>query len=195
MMMLSGANLLILDEPTNHLDVESIETLEDAIERYPGTVILVSHDRALLRALATRVWVLHERRMTVFDGSFAEWEVASEERARAAAITAAEEVAVRRVREHAVVEPHGPERKRDRERSALRAARRAVESAERRVAEAEGEVARLSAALADPALYAAGDGVARSHALGHALDLGRQTLDAALAEWTAATEAADRSPA
>ena len=71
MMMLSGANLLILDEPTNHLDVESIEALEDAIERYPGTVILVSHDRALLQAMASRVWVLHGQRMTIFDGSFA----------------------------------------------------------------------------------------------------------------------------
>ena len=61
MMMLSGANLLLFDEPTNHLDVESIEALEDAIEAYDGTVILVSHDRALLRALTTRMWVLHER--------------------------------------------------------------------------------------------------------------------------------------
>ena len=85
MMMLSRANLLVLDEPTNHLDVESIEALEDAIERYEGTVILVSHDRALLRALATKVWVLHEKRMTEFDGSFAEWEVVSQERAHAAA--------------------------------------------------------------------------------------------------------------
>ena len=57
MIMLTRANLLMLDEPTNHLDVESIEALEDAIEAYEGTVILVSHDRALLRALATRVWV------------------------------------------------------------------------------------------------------------------------------------------
>ena len=47
-LMLSGADLLVLDEPTNHLDVESIETLEDAIERYEGTVVLVSHDRELL---------------------------------------------------------------------------------------------------------------------------------------------------
>ena len=59
MLMLSGANLLIFDEPTNHLDVESIEALEDAIDEYDGTVLLVSHDRALLRALATRMWVLH----------------------------------------------------------------------------------------------------------------------------------------
>ncbi|HZA91144.1 MAG TPA: ABC-F family ATP-binding cassette domain-containing protein, partial [Gemmatimonadales bacterium] len=68
MIMLSGANLLIFDEPTNHLDVESIEALEDAIDGYDGTVILVSHDRALLRTLTTRVWVLHERRITDFPG-------------------------------------------------------------------------------------------------------------------------------
>ncbi len=80
MLMLSRANLLILDEPTNHLDVESIEALEDAIERYDGTTILVSHDRALLRALATRVWLLHDGQITAFDGSFAEWEVVSAER-------------------------------------------------------------------------------------------------------------------
>jgi ATP-binding cassette subfamily F protein 3 len=195
MMMLSGANLLILDEPTNHLDVESIEALEDAVERYPGTVLLVSHDRALLRALATRVWVLHERHMTVFDGSFAEWETVSEERAHAAEVAAAEEVALRRVREHATVEPRGRGSRRDLERSALRAVRRAVETAERRVADAEADVARLSAELADPALYTASDGPAKSHALGRALDRARQTLDAALLDWTAATEEAERSPA
>src|SRR3989441_4251430 len=72
MLMLSGANLLILDEPTNHLDVESIEALEDAIDGYDGTVILVSHDRALLRALTTRIWILHGRHMTEFAGGRSE---------------------------------------------------------------------------------------------------------------------------
>src|SRR3989475_1695581 len=94
-LMLSGANLLILDEPTNHLDVESIEALEDAIDGYDGTVILVSHDRALLRALTTRIWILHERHMTEFAGGFAEWEGVSTERAHAAAVSAAEEQALR----------------------------------------------------------------------------------------------------
>src|SRR5256885_8288276 len=98
--MLSGANLLVLDEPTNHLDVESIEALEDAIDAYDGTVILVSHDRALLRALTTRLWILHERRLTEFAGGFAEWEEVSRERAHAAAVSAAEEQALRRGHAH-----------------------------------------------------------------------------------------------
>jgi ATPase subunit of ABC transporter with duplicated ATPase domains len=55
-MTLAHANLLVLDEPTNHLDVENIEALEDALEEYEGTVLLVSHDRAFLREVATRVW-------------------------------------------------------------------------------------------------------------------------------------------
>ena len=99
MLMLSRANLLILDEPTNHLDVESIEALEDAIEHYEGSVLLVSHDRELLRALTTRVWVLHERHVTDFDGNFAEWETVSAERQHAAAVMAAEDEALRRVQE------------------------------------------------------------------------------------------------
>ena len=53
---LTRANLLVLDEPTNHLDVENIEVLEDALDEYEGTVLLVSHDRAFLREVATRVW-------------------------------------------------------------------------------------------------------------------------------------------
>jgi len=79
---LSKANLLILDELTNHLDVENIEVLEDALDDYEGTVLLVSHDRAFLREVATRVWWFDGTRLVDFDGPFAEWE---EDRARKAA--------------------------------------------------------------------------------------------------------------
>jgi ATP-binding cassette subfamily F protein 3 len=82
LMQLAKANLLILDEPTNHLDVENIEALEDALEEYEGTVLLVSHDRAFLREVATRVWWFDGRHLRDFDGPFVEWE---EDRARRAA--------------------------------------------------------------------------------------------------------------
>jgi ATP-binding cassette, subfamily F, member 3 len=72
--VLQRANMLVLDEPTNHLDVESIEAIEDAIEEYEGTVLLVSHDRALLRELATRVWAFDGDRLVDFGGTFVDWE-------------------------------------------------------------------------------------------------------------------------
>src|SRR5262249_9145938 len=95
MLMLSRANLPVLDEPTNHLDVESIEALEDAVGAYEGTVLVVSHDRELLRALTSRLWILHDGRVTTFDGNFGEWETVSAERARAAAVRASEDAALR----------------------------------------------------------------------------------------------------
>jgi ATP-binding cassette subfamily F protein 3 len=79
---LARANLLVLDEPTNHLDVENIEVLEDALAEYDGTVLLVSHDRAFLREVATRVWAFDGTRLVDFDGPFEEWEA---DRARRAA--------------------------------------------------------------------------------------------------------------
>jgi len=194
MMMLSRANLLVLDEPTNHLDVESIEALEDAIERYEGTVILVSHDRALLRALATKVWVLHERRMTEFDGSFAEWEVVSQERAHAAAVQQSEEEALRRVRERQKTERRDASKGSggDQVRSQLRDAKRAVERAESEVSRCEGDVGRLSGTLENPDLYTKPDGAKRARELGQELEKAKRALDRALAQWGEATEALER---
>src|SRR5690606_19358389 len=54
-LMLGRHNVLMLDEPTNHLDMESIESLQLALEKFPGTLLVVSHDRQFVDALATRV--------------------------------------------------------------------------------------------------------------------------------------------
>ena len=69
----SGANFLVLDEPTNHLDLESREALEAALEAFPGTVLLVSHDRAVLDAVAERIVAVENRRLRSYDGGWADY--------------------------------------------------------------------------------------------------------------------------
>ena len=69
----SGANLLVLDEPTNHLDLESREALEAALDAFPGTVLLVSHDRALLDAVAERLLAIEDGTIHSYDGGWADY--------------------------------------------------------------------------------------------------------------------------
>jgi ATP-binding cassette subfamily F protein 3 len=76
----SGANFLVLDEPTNHLDLESREALESALDAFPGTVLLVSHDRALLDAVADRTLAIEESRVNSYEGGWAEYVRRREER-------------------------------------------------------------------------------------------------------------------
>ena len=188
MMMLSRSNLLIFDEPTNHLDVESIEAIEDAVEGYEGTVILVSHDRALLRALCTRVWILHETHITDYSGSFSEWEVASEEREHAARVSAEEEVDLRRVREKQKTRRRESELEKD--RASKRDVKRSAEEAEARVEKLEAQVTELTRTLEDPSLYKDPVGTARAVKLGKDLDRVRRELDRALEAWNSLVESA-----
>jgi ATP-binding cassette subfamily F protein 3 len=81
----SGANFLVLDEPTNHLDLESREALEAALEAFPGTVLLVSHDRALLDAVAERTLAVEHGRINSYDGGWADYIRVRDEQAAAAA--------------------------------------------------------------------------------------------------------------
>ena len=187
-LMLSRANLLILDEPTNHLDVESIEALEDAIGEYDGTVILVSHDRELLRTLTTRIWVLHDRHMTEFAGGFSEWEEVSAERAHAASVQAAEDQALRQVHERQRVARTA---KSEDPSQLLRRAKRELAQAEAAVEELEGQVAGVVAALEDPALYTRPDGAAKARELGVQLETLKRRLEAGIERWTRATELVD----
>jgi ATP-binding cassette subfamily F protein 3 len=186
MLMLSGANLLVLDEPTNHLDVESIEALEDAIEAYDGTVILVSHDRELLRALTTRVWVVHDTHITDFDGSFGEWEIVASERQHAARVQAAEEEAVRRVQEKRKT-ARREEGSRD-SKNSVRKAQREVEVLEGRVQELEARIASITGALENPELYTTPEGVAQSTQMGTELEALKVELERALDDWTTASD-------
>lgn len=74
-LVLQGANLLLLDEPTNHLDLASQEMLQHALDEFGGTILLVSHDRYLVDAVATQVWEVKpvDRLLVVFPGTYSEY--------------------------------------------------------------------------------------------------------------------------
>ncbi len=87
---LGGANFLLLDEPTNHLDIESQEILQDVLASFAGTILLVSHDRYLIDALATQIWAVSPGDLDVFKGTYQEY-LAARTAARQAAALAAEQ--------------------------------------------------------------------------------------------------------
>jgi ATP-binding cassette subfamily F protein 3 len=70
----SKANFLMLDEPTNHLDIHSVDLLVEALNKYEGSLILVSHDRYFISRLANKIWEIDDHKIREFKGTYAEWE-------------------------------------------------------------------------------------------------------------------------
>jgi ATP-binding cassette, subfamily F, member 3 len=135
----SGANFLMLDEPTNHLDLESREALEAALEAFPGTMLLVSHDRALVDAVAERTLAIEEGTVRSYDGGWADYVRVRDERAVAATAPPA-------------AEEEKPPRRQGRPPAAPRPKRRrpsALEQIETEIARSEAEVAELEQRLAE----------------------------------------------
>jgi ATP-binding cassette subfamily F protein 3 len=154
----SGANLLMLDEPTNHLDLESREALEAALEAFPGTVLLVSHDRAVLDAVPDRIVAVEDGTLRSYDGGWADLVREREEAAALAPVT--------------VREPK-PRKEKVKPKPAPRATTE-LERVERRIGELEHHVASLEEKLA--ADWANMD-------LLHAHRAARDELQAQLARW------------
>jgi ATP-binding cassette subfamily F protein 3 len=71
--IVSKANFLMLDEPTNHLDIHSVELLVEALDRYEGTIILVSHDRYFISKVANKIWEIVDGEIKEFKGTYKEW--------------------------------------------------------------------------------------------------------------------------
>ena len=129
--------MLLLDEPTNHLDLESREALEAALEAFEGTVLLVSHDRALLDAVATRLLAVENGTVHGYDGG---WADLVRRRAEQAEIEAA---AARRPAEpRAAARPEKPMRPAPRRPTEL-------ERVEAEIAEREARIAALERSLAE----------------------------------------------
>ena len=188
--VLQRANMLVLDEPTNHLDVESIEAIEDAIEEYEGTVLLVSHDRALLRELATRVWAFNGDRLVDFGGTFVDWERQLKDAALAK--RASDAVASDARKEQEKIRARGNAAAEQKDQAARRAEKKAADNAERAVHDLEQKVAELRRALDDPDLYD-GSAAKAKHAgkLDKELAAAQRSLDDALAQWADMAQSRD----
>jgi ATPase subunit of ABC transporter with duplicated ATPase domains len=78
-LMLQKPNVLVLDEPTNHLDLESINALNIALQRYQGTVFLVTHDHDLIDEVATRIWHFDDHKIEDFKGTYEEYQAAQQQ--------------------------------------------------------------------------------------------------------------------
>ena len=130
----SGANFLVLDEPTNHLDLESREALEAALDAFPGTVLLVSHDRALLDGIAERTLAIEDGELHAYDGGWAEMLRRREE--RAARVKTPEPV---KQQKQPKAKPSKPARPRPSE----------LQRVEAEIATREAEVAELEVKLAE----------------------------------------------
>ena len=142
---LSGANLLLLDEPTNHLDLPSQEILQAVLSDYSGTILLVSHDRYLIDALATQIWEVDQPGsvLRVFEGTYSEYRAAKE--AEAAARPADRPAAPEESRRAAA-----RARPRTGQTNAERARQRRVQELEEQIAGLEERLAVLSRQLENP---------------------------------------------
>ena len=167
----SGANVLILDEPTNHLDLESREALEDALRAFQGSVLLVSHDRALLDAVGTRTVAVEDGALHSYVGGWAEYVRAREARREA-------QVAAKRPRER----PRSAPGRRRRRTAPSKNARAGAPQLEREIERGRGGARALEDELADPAAWAEPQRTADSTAR-H--DAGRRAIDELYAEWGA----------
>ncbi len=172
----SGANVLLLDEPTNHLDIESREALEDALTEFEGTVVLISHDRALLEAVGSRTLVCEDGELQSHPCGWAEYQRRRDERE---ADAAAKPAAASGGRRYSATKP------------AQRAAKKAARL-EQRIERAEAELREVEEELSDPAAWSSPGRVERAEERHQAA---KQTVEELLAQWEEAQATAESEPA
>jgi ATP-binding cassette subfamily F protein 3 len=182
-MSLNPPHIMLLDEPTNHLDIDAREALVHALNAYPGTVILVSHDVHLVELVADRLWLIDNGECKPFEGDLADYRRYLMESRRN-----------RRRGNAGQIEKSGENRKQKRQkRAALRAAtadlRKAVRVGEKSIENLEAKRAHIEANLADPEIY--GGSTAKLMEVHLSLDTVKTALAEIEAKWIADSERLD----
>jgi ATP-binding cassette subfamily F protein 3 len=139
-----GPNMIILDEPTNHLDIDSRAALAEAINEFPGAIIMVSHDRYLIEACADQLWVVADRTVTPYDGDLDDYR-------RAVLSSRGMRVASRD--RHASGGPVAPRDKAQKPKEKRVPLKQRIADAESEIARISGIIEKLDAALSTPGLF------------------------------------------
>jgi ATP-binding cassette subfamily F protein 3 len=137
-----GPNMIILDEPTNHLDIDSRAALAEAINEFPGAVIMVSHDRYLIDACADRLWVVANHAVTNFDGDLDDY--------RRLVLSSRGE---RDGRDREAGERPQARERNEQGKGAKRGSLKKISSAEAEIERISGIIAKIDAALALPDIF------------------------------------------
>ncbi|MEM7537341.1 MAG: ATP-binding cassette domain-containing protein [Chloroflexota bacterium] len=175
LLALDQANFLLMDEPTNHLDIPTQEVLQDALEHFDGTILMVSHDRYLISRLATQIWSLENGKMRVFKGTYEQYMEAKAAETEAKRAVAAVQRAERRNSQQG-------------NRAEINEARKRAKA----IAEMETKVEALEERLAEISekLQAASDAqdMEKIHKLSEAYASTSDELDAAMEAWAEMAE-------
>jgi ATP-binding cassette subfamily F protein 3 len=184
---LEGANFLLLDEPTNHLDIPSQEILEAVLSDFEGTILLVSHDRYLIDALATQIWSLEEGQMEVIKGSYREWKELRERGGKGETVETSKIQVTGGKRQASTVKSQ----ERQSSPQTTPASKKAQRQQAQRVQELEAQISSLEKRLAEISaeLEAAGTDVGKVRTLGGEYAEVEGKLAKRLTEWEAVLQA------
>lgn len=149
------ANFLMLDEPTNHLDMQSVEMLIEALNKYDGTFILVSHDRYFISKTANKIWVIEDGLIKEFAGTYDEWMVFEAEKEKRKAAAAGKTVAapVEKKTEVKKQQPDNTSEQRQLQKD-YQNKQRSFQKLEEQINLLKEDKVKLEAQLADPEFYA-----------------------------------------
>ncbi|MBX2906632.1 MAG: ABC-F family ATP-binding cassette domain-containing protein [Taibaiella sp.] len=147
-------NFLMLDEPTNHLDMQSVEMLIEALNKYKGTIIIVSHDRYFISKTANKIWNIEDGEIKEFDGSYDEWDTWYKERLkREQAAPAKAAPAPAKKEEKPAPKPQNNDQV-NAWKKELQKQQKQFQKVEEELNKLKTETAALEAKLGDPAFYA-----------------------------------------
>ncbi|MBU3714714.1 MAG: ATP-binding cassette domain-containing protein, partial [Ferruginibacter sp.] len=147
----SKANFLMLDEPTNHLDIHSVDLLVEALNKYEGSLILVSHDRYFISRIANKIWEIEDKKIREFKGTYAEWEEWKERRAKEVQLKKNETITILKDEKQNIQKPE--KHINNEEKKELNKIKTAFRQIEEKIASLEKKRGELEASLADPEIF------------------------------------------